>query len=220
MIASDHISEADLRGKGKLKKLNLIFCKHLYAQAPAIAKELLIKQTDLVDNETKYTFPITATDNTETKAINSLIDLFYNIFYTSDTIKLNVGAENSMNLVINDLAKINNLKLKFIGKTATLADKQKSLTNSEVMKKIKSTDTAIKVLLGLYLAFPSDSEIGAIINRYQETSANAAKLKFNEILSILKELNNTYKLNLMSQTQARELANEIINSKNYKLTKK
>jgi hypothetical protein len=144
----------------------------------------------------------------------------YNIFYTSDTIKLNVGAENSMNLVINDLAKINNLKLKFIGKTATLADKQKSLTNSEVMKKIKSTDTAIKVLLGLYLAFPSDSEIGAIINRYQETSANAAKLKFNEILSILKELNNTYKLNLMSQTQARELANEIINSKNYKLTKK
>lgn len=207
-VVDHYLNDKDLLGKGKLGKLNIIFCPDLYIKEEANIAAYLKKQSLLLNKVVP-------------KTCDTIIEFATNVLYQLNTHKKEnfLRALDPTNLKLNTFSKINELEVKLSG-SVSAEEKTQFKADDTFIESISTLEDATKLIICLALKFATNAKISSILTQYKETVEllNTATTSLN-VFKMIEDIDTRFKLKGIKEAQSVDLVAKIINSDKFKFTK-
>jgi hypothetical protein len=209
LVADNVLSGKDITGTGVMTKGNLVFCKALYRLEPGAIKMYVKKQHNILQAATK---PDMFASNAE---------LAFNILYAVSQVQSGRATKFSTEMQLRSIAQIEQLEKKWTGTVSNTAEDSTTKTKTaELLKQIKDTTAATKLLVALAIKFSSNTKLTALVQAYTETRQLMKQSTTPiELQKLVASVENLYKITNITAAQALSLSKSVVESDQFEFTK-
>lgn len=217
LVANDVLKLEDLTGNGEMQGGNLIFCKALYKLEDGAIKMYIHKQAELLK--------AALMNKSGVPKFASKGERAFAILYQIDTKKLESKGgkiDSSADMTLRSMPALEDLEYKWTGAvSSTAVAKTKAVTASEVLKQIKNTGDAVKVLVALAIKFSSNNSVNDLVRSCIEAQTLLSKNTTpDELQKLVASVEKTYKIHEITASKALQVINSILESERFDLTRK